>query len=199
VAATSFLTPMVIRSPARGIAYVDLGTMVVLRSDELASGLGIGAPPLKEPWRLLPPRFLNHVTVSGTGLVALWLSQHVVVVALDAHTCWWLVRVDVGHGVPVTCRPSFGDQHRARSACSRLPVASRVRTTVANRGASNFNLGVHVGATNSVADDNSFITGNSGLTGAPGPSYDDSSRGATGGDALGAAGGGSTDAAGAAT
>jgi hypothetical protein len=63
---------------------------------------------------------------------------------------------------------------------------------VANRGASNFNLGVHVGATNSVADDNSFITGNSGLTGALGPSYDDSSRGATGGDALGAAGGGTT-------
>jgi hypothetical protein len=49
---------------------------------------------------------------------------------------------------------------------------------------------VHVGATNPVADGNSFVTSSCGLTGASGSSYDNSSHGATGGDALGEAGGG---------
>jgi hypothetical protein len=79
----------------------------------------------------------------------------------------------------------------AQGPIGLLALASGLRGehSGSHRGARNFDPGVHVGATNSIADDNSFVTGGSGLTGAPGPSYDGSSHGATGGDALGAAGG----------
>jgi hypothetical protein len=35
--------------PTHGVVFVGLGTVIVLRLDELASGLGVGALPLKEP------------------------------------------------------------------------------------------------------------------------------------------------------
>jgi anthocyanidin 3-O-glucosyltransferase len=117
------------RHPARAAAYVGFGTVASPRPDELrelAAGLeASGAPFLwslrEESWPLLPAGFLARATASGTGLVVPWAPQvsvlrHLAVGAFVTHAGWGSVMEGVASGVPLACRPFFGDQRmNARS------------------------------------------------------------------------------------
>nr|P16167.1 RecName: Full=Anthocyanidin 3-O-glucosyltransferase; AltName: Full=Bronze-1; AltName: Full=Bz-W22 allele; AltName: Full=Flavonol 3-O-glucosyltransferase; AltName: Full=UDP-glucose flavonoid 3-O-glucosyltransferase [Zea mays]ACA21853.1 UDPG-flavonoid 3-O-glucosyl transferase [Zea mays]CAA30760.1 UDPglucose flavonoid glycosyl transferase [Zea mays]CAA31857.1 unnamed protein product [Zea mays] len=117
------------RQPARGVAYVSFGTVACPRPDELrelAAGLeASGAPFLwslrEDSWTLLPPGFLDRAAGTGSGLVVPWAPQvavlrHPSVGAFVTHAGWASVLEGVSSGVPMACRPFFGDQRmNARS------------------------------------------------------------------------------------
>nr|AFV13457.1 UDPG-flavonoid 3-O-glucosyl transferase [Tripsacum dactyloides] len=117
------------RHPARGVAYVSFGTVASPRPDELrelAAGLeASGAPFLwslrEDSWPLLPPGFLDRAARTGSGLVVPWAPQvavlrHPSVGAFVTHAGWASVLEGVSSGVPMACRPFFGDQRmNARS------------------------------------------------------------------------------------
>ncbi|XP_048542054.1 anthocyanidin 3-O-glucosyltransferase [Triticum urartu] len=116
------------RRPARSVAYVSFGTIASARPEELqelAAGLeASGAPFLwslrEESWPLLPPGFLER----APGLVVPWAPQvgvlrHAAVGAFVTHAGWASVLEGVSSGVPMACRPFFGDQAmNARSVAS---------------------------------------------------------------------------------
>uniref|UniRef100_A0A0A9D2I9 BZ1 n=1 Tax=Arundo donax TaxID=35708 RepID=A0A0A9D2I9_ARUDO len=117
------------RHPARAVAYVSFGTVASPWPDELrelAAGLeAAGAPFLwslrEDSWPLLPAGFLDRAAASGTGLVVPWAPQvgvlrHASVGAFVTHAGWASVMEGVSSGVPMACRPFFGDQRmNARS------------------------------------------------------------------------------------
>ncbi|WVZ67929.1 hypothetical protein U9M48_016942 [Paspalum notatum var. saurae] len=117
------------RHPARGVAYVSFGTVASPQPDELrelAAGLeAAGAPFLwslrEDSWPLLPPGFLGRAAAAGSGLVVPWAPQvpvlrHAAVGAFLTHAGWASVLEGVSSGVPMACRPFFGDQRmNARS------------------------------------------------------------------------------------
>ncbi|KAL5200148.1 hypothetical protein ABZP36_021351 [Zizania latifolia] len=120
------LTWLDLRRP-RTVAYVSFGTVAAPRPDELhelAAGLeASGAPFLwslrEEFWPLLPPGFLERT--KDTDLVVPWAPQvdvlrHASVGAFVTHAGWASVMESLSSGVPMACRPFFGDQHmNARS------------------------------------------------------------------------------------
>ncbi|CAN6241948.1 unnamed protein product [Urochloa humidicola] len=116
------------RQPDRSVVYVSFGTVAAPPPDELcelAAGLeagGASAPPflwsLKEDsWPLLPPGFLDRAkSGSGGGLVVPWTPQaavlrHRAVGAFLSHSGWGAVVEGISGGVPMACRPFFGDQN----------------------------------------------------------------------------------------
>ncbi|KAF0902012.1 hypothetical protein E2562_011838 [Oryza meyeriana var. granulata] len=115
------------RRAPRTVAYVSFGTVASPRPDELrelAAGLeASGAPFLwslrEESWPLLPPGFLDRT--KHAGLVVPWAPQvgvlrHASVGAFVTHAGWASVMEGVSSGVPMACRPFFGDQQmNARS------------------------------------------------------------------------------------
>nr|ABF72122.1 UDP-glucose flavonoid-3-O-glucosyltransferase [Zea mays] len=117
------------RQPARGVAYVSFGTVACPRPDELrelAAGLeDSGAPFLwslrEDSWPHLPPGFLDRAAGTGSGLVVPWAPQvavlrHPSVGAFVTHAGWASVLEGLSSGVPMACRPFFGDQRmNARS------------------------------------------------------------------------------------
>lgn len=118
------------RHPARSVVYVSFGTVASPRPDELrelAAGLeSSGAPFLwslrEDSWPLLPPGFLDRASAAGSGgLVVPWAPQvavlrHAAVGAFVTHAGWGSVMEGVASGVPMACRPFFGDQRmNARS------------------------------------------------------------------------------------
>ncbi|CAL5051517.1 unnamed protein product [Urochloa decumbens] len=124
--------PWLDRHPARSVAYVSFGTVASPRADELrdlAAGLeASGAPFLwslrEDSWPLLPPGFLDRASgaaAGGNGLVVPWAPQvavlrHDAVGAFVTHAGWASVMEGVASGVPMACRPFFGDQRmNARS------------------------------------------------------------------------------------
>ncbi|TKW04076.1 hypothetical protein SEVIR_7G086100v4 [Setaria viridis] len=123
------------RRPERAVVYVSFGTVAALPPDELrqlASGLeAAGAPFLwslrEESWPLLPPGFLDRAGASGsgTGLVVPWAPQgavlrHPAVGAFVAHSGWGAVVEGMSGGVPMACRPFFGDQQMNARAVAEL-------------------------------------------------------------------------------
>ncbi|KAF8733169.1 hypothetical protein HU200_015544 [Digitaria exilis] len=119
------------RHPSRAVAYVSFGTVASPRADELrelAAGLeATGAPFIwslrEDSWPLLPTGFLDRV--AGTnGLVVPWAPQvavlrHRSVGAFVTHAGWASVMEGVSCGVPMACRPFFGDQRmNARSVAT---------------------------------------------------------------------------------
>ncbi|CAN6300411.1 unnamed protein product [Urochloa humidicola] len=120
------------RHPARAVAYVSFGTVASPRGDELrelAAGLeASGAPFLwslrEDSWPLLPPGFLDRAAENGNGLVVPWAPQvavlrHAAVGAFVTHAGWASVMEGVASGVPMACRPFFGDQRmNARSVAA---------------------------------------------------------------------------------
>ncbi|CAL5037264.1 unnamed protein product [Urochloa decumbens] len=120
--------------PPRSVAYVSFGTVACPRADELrelAAGLeSSGAPFLwslrEDSWPLLPPGFLDRggAAAGGNGLVVPWAPQvgvlrHDAVGAFVTHAGWASVMEGVASGVPMACRPFFGDQRmNARSVAS---------------------------------------------------------------------------------
>ena len=117
------------RHPARGVAYVSFGTVASPRPDELrelAAGLESSGSPFlwslrEDSWPLLPPGFLDRIASAGSGLVVPWAPQvavlrHPSVGAFVTHAGWASVLEGVSSGVPMACRPFFGDQRmNARS------------------------------------------------------------------------------------
>uniref|UniRef100_A0A0E0LH56 Glycosyltransferase n=1 Tax=Oryza punctata TaxID=4537 RepID=A0A0E0LH56_ORYPU len=124
--------------PAGSVAYVSFGTVAAPPPDELrelAAGLeASGAPFLwslrEDSWPLLPPEFLDRATKAGNhdsaaGLVVAWTPQaavlrHPAVGAFVTHSGWGAVVEGMSGGVPMACRPFFGDQHMNARAVARL-------------------------------------------------------------------------------
>ncbi|KAM0884955.1 hypothetical protein ACQ4PT_030655 [Festuca glaucescens] len=116
------------RQPARSVAYVSFGTVASPRPDELrelAAGLEASGAPFvwslrEESWPLLPAGLLER----AAGLVVPWAPQvgvlrHASVGAFVTHAGWASVLEGVSSGVPMACRPFFGDQTmNARSVAS---------------------------------------------------------------------------------
>ncbi|KAK3128593.1 hypothetical protein QOZ80_6BG0463850 [Eleusine coracana subsp. coracana] len=111
------------RHPARAVAYVGFGTVATPLPDELrelAAGLEASNAPflwsLKEDaWPLLPAGFQARARATGSGLVVPWAPQvdvlrHEAVGAFVTHAGWGSVTEGVASGVPLACRPFFGDQ-----------------------------------------------------------------------------------------
>ncbi|KAL5205483.1 hypothetical protein ABZP36_033692 [Zizania latifolia] len=109
--------------PACSVAYVCFGTVASLPPDELrelASGLeATGAPFLwslrEDSWPLLPPGFMDRAKANNSGLLVPWAPQaavlrHPAVGAFVTHSGWGAVLEGMSGGVPMVCRPFFGDQ-----------------------------------------------------------------------------------------
>ncbi|PUZ46909.1 hypothetical protein GQ55_7G121200 [Panicum hallii var. hallii] len=121
------------RRPERAVVYVSFGTVAAPPPDELrelATGLeASGAPFLwslrEESWPLLPLGFLDRAGAKGNGLLVPWAPQaavlrHPAVGAFVAHSGWGSVVEGVSGGVPMACRPFFGDQQMNARAVAEL-------------------------------------------------------------------------------
>lgn len=117
------------RHPPRSVAYVSFGTVASPRQDELrelAAGLeASGAPFLwslrEDAWPLLPPGFLRL----PAGLVVPWAPQvgvlrHASTGAFVTHAGWASVLEGLSNGVPMACRPFFGDQTMNARSVARV-------------------------------------------------------------------------------
>ncbi|CAM0958977.1 unnamed protein product [Alopecurus aequalis] len=111
--------------PARAVAYVSFGTIALEMTApeelcELAYGLEAAGKPFlwslpEESWPLLPPGFMERAGAAGLGLVVPWAPQvqvlrHASVGAFVSHAGWASVLEAMSSGVPMACRPFFGDQ-----------------------------------------------------------------------------------------
>jgi UDP-glucoronosyl and UDP-glucosyl transferase len=105
------------------VAYVSLGTLALLQPCELTSlamGLEESRVPflwsLKEEMQsLLPSGFLDRMNEAGKGKIVPWAPQtsvlkHSAVGAFISHCGWHSVLESIVGGVPLVCRPYFGDQ-----------------------------------------------------------------------------------------
>ncbi|KAL6657622.1 hypothetical protein ACP70R_005402 [Stipagrostis hirtigluma subsp. patula] len=123
------------RHPAGAVAYVSFGTVAALPPDELrelAAGLeASGAPILwslrEQSWPLLPPGFLDRAGAEDSGRLRLvpWAPQaavleHPAVGVFVTHSGWGAVVEAVSGGVPMLCRPFFGDQPMNARAVEHL-------------------------------------------------------------------------------
>ncbi|WVZ49734.1 hypothetical protein U9M48_001065 [Paspalum notatum var. saurae] len=124
------------RRGAGTVAYVCFGTVAALPPDELrelASGLeASGAPFLwslpEAAWPLLPPGFLKATDDDDSSrprLVVPWAPQgavlrHQAVGAFVTHSGWGSVVEGMAGGVPMACRPFFGDQMMNARDVARL-------------------------------------------------------------------------------
>ncbi|CAN6234843.1 unnamed protein product [Urochloa humidicola] len=126
------------RQPDRSVVYVSFGTVAAPPPDELrelAAGLeaAAGAPPFlwslrEDSWRHLPPGFLARATTGsggGGGLVVPWAPQaavlrHPAVGAFVSHSGWGAVVEAMSGGVPMACRPFFGDQQMNARAVAEV-------------------------------------------------------------------------------
>ncbi|XP_020083160.1 anthocyanidin 3-O-glucosyltransferase 7-like [Ananas comosus] len=131
--------------PPASAAYVGFGTVAMPPPAEiaaLANGLESSRAPfvwsLKESAQeLLPPGFSDRVRANGTGLVVSWAPQkvvlgHAAVGAFVSHCGWNSVLESVAAGVPMVCRPFFGDQRmNARAVESMWGIGITLRGGVA--------------------------------------------------------------------
>ncbi|XP_020108099.1 anthocyanidin 3-O-glucosyltransferase 7-like [Ananas comosus] len=131
--------------PPASAAYVGFGTVAMPPPAELAAlakGLELSRAPfvwsLKESAQeLLPPGFSDRVRANGTGLVVSWAPQkavlgHAVVGAFVSHCGWNSVLESVAAGVPMVCRPIFGDQRmNARAVESVWGIGVALRGGIA--------------------------------------------------------------------
>ncbi|CAM0908107.1 unnamed protein product [Alopecurus aequalis] len=107
--------------PARAVAYISFGTIAMAMAGpgelcELAAGIEAAGKPFvwslpEECWPQLPPGFIER----GAGLVVPWAPQvlvlgHTSVGGFVNHAGWASVLEAVSSGVPMACRPYFGDQ-----------------------------------------------------------------------------------------
>lgn len=105
------------------VAYVSLGTIALLQPCELtflARGLEVSGVPflwsLREEMRsLLPSGFIDRMHDTGKGKIVPWVPQtsvlkHSAVGVFVTHCGWNSVLESIIAGVPLVCRPFFGDQ-----------------------------------------------------------------------------------------
>ncbi|KAJ0985558.1 hypothetical protein J5N97_003914 [Dioscorea zingiberensis] len=113
------------------IVYISFGTVIMPPPGELvelAAGLEASGAPfiwsLKDAARVhLPPGFLDRV--KGRGLVVPWAPQtqvlaHFAVGAFLTHCGWNSILESIAGGVPLLCRPFFGDQPMNARAVSHV-------------------------------------------------------------------------------
>ncbi|KAI3782179.1 hypothetical protein L2E82_12213 [Cichorium intybus] len=107
----------------RSVAYISFGTMCKLSPDELVA-LAETLEDTKTPflWSLkndsmkhLPDGFLERTSANGMGKVVAWAPQvqvldHFSISVFVTHGGWNSVLESIGAGVPMICRPFFGDQ-----------------------------------------------------------------------------------------
>lgn len=123
--------PWLDRHGSATVVYVGFGTVTTPSPAEmagLAEGLEASGAPfiwsLKEAAReLLPPGFL--VRTKERGLVVSWAPQrgvlgHVAAGAFVTHCGWNSVLEGITAGVPMVCRPFFGDQKLNARAVSHV-------------------------------------------------------------------------------
>ncbi|XXG51672.1 hypothetical protein AAC387_Pa03g0192 [Persea americana] len=132
------------KAPA-SVAYVGFGTMLVPPPSELAAlAEGLEASGAHFLWSLkdehresLPAGFLDRTR--GRGLVVPWTPQtrvlaHVAVGAFINHCGWNSVLEGIMEGVPMMCRPFFGDQRvNARVLSHVLGIAAEIKGGVLTR------------------------------------------------------------------
>lgn len=119
--------------PSGTVVYVSFGTVAVPPPDELrelASGIeASGAPFLwslrEDSWPLLPRGFLDRARAKDSGLVVPWapqaaVLQHRAVGAFVTHSGWGAVVEGMSGGVPMACRPFFGDQQMNARAVAHM-------------------------------------------------------------------------------
>ncbi|KAL7587732.1 hypothetical protein Lser_V15G39338 [Lactuca serriola] len=107
----------------RSVAYISFGTIGRLLPDELvalAETLEETRTPFlwslnKDSMKLLPDGFLERTTANGFGKVVSWAPQvqvleHIAISVFLTHGGWKSVSESIGAGVPMICRPVFGDQ-----------------------------------------------------------------------------------------
>ncbi|KAJ3704837.1 hypothetical protein LUZ61_008542 [Rhynchospora tenuis] len=105
------------------VAYVSLGTIAFILPSELASlakGLEASNVPFlwslkEEAQNLLPSGFIDRMNETGKGKIVPWTPQisvlkHPAVGAFVSHCGWNSVLESIVGGVPLVCRPFFGDQ-----------------------------------------------------------------------------------------
>jgi UDP:flavonoid glycosyltransferase YjiC (YdhE family) len=105
------------------VVYISLGTVVTIPPLELtalANGLEASGMPfiwsLKENAQsLLPLGFIDRINETGKGKVVPWAPQksvlgHKAIGAFVSHCGWNSVMESIAAGVPILCRPFFGDQ-----------------------------------------------------------------------------------------
>ncbi|KAJ8634649.1 hypothetical protein MRB53_008916 [Persea americana] len=132
------------KAPA-SVAYVGFGTMLVPPPSELAAlAEGLEASGAHFLWSLkdehresLPAGFLDRTR--GRGLVVPWTPQtrvlaHVAVGAFINHCGWNSVLEGIMEGVPMMCRPFFGDERvNARVLSHVLGIAAEIKGGVLTR------------------------------------------------------------------
>ncbi|KAJ4745083.1 Glycosyltransferase [Rhynchospora pubera] len=105
------------------VAYVSLGTVAFVLPSELAAlakGLEASDVPFlwslrEEAHNLLPSGFIDRMNKTGKGKIVPWTPQtsvlkHPAVGAFVSHCGWNSVLESIVGGVPLVCRPFFGDQ-----------------------------------------------------------------------------------------
>ncbi|KAL6856297.1 hypothetical protein ACP4OV_019099 [Aristida adscensionis] len=122
------------RHPAGAVAYVSFGTVASLPPEELrelAAGLEASGSPFlwslrESSWPLLPPGFLDRAAAEDSAMLLVpWAPQaavlrHPAVGAFVTHSGWGAVVEAMAGGVPMLCRPFFGDQPMNARAVERL-------------------------------------------------------------------------------
>ncbi|KAJ1700454.1 hypothetical protein LUZ63_000233 [Rhynchospora breviuscula] len=105
------------------VAYISLGTIVTITPAELmslANGLATSGVPFiwslnEKTQPFLPPGFIDKVNETGKGKIVPWAPQinvlgHTAVGVFICHCGWNSVMESIAAGVPILCRPFFGDQ-----------------------------------------------------------------------------------------
>ncbi|KAJ4761144.1 Glycosyltransferase [Rhynchospora pubera] len=105
------------------VAYISLGTVVAIPPSELASlANGLATSGASFIWSLnektqslLPPGFIDKINKTGQGKIVPWVPQisvlgHTAVGVFVSHCGWNSVMESIAAGVPILCRPFFGDQ-----------------------------------------------------------------------------------------
>lgn len=107
----------------RSVAYISFGTVVRPPLHELAA-IAEALEETKTPFlwstkndskKHFPDGFLERTTANGSGKVVAWAPQvevleHSAIGVFVTHGGWNSVLESVGAGVPMICRPFFGDQ-----------------------------------------------------------------------------------------
>ncbi|KAJ3698038.1 hypothetical protein LUZ61_001743 [Rhynchospora tenuis] len=105
------------------VAYISLGTVVTIPPTELmslANGLATSGVPFiwslnEKTQSFLPTGFIDNVNETGKGKIVPWAPQnsvlgHRAVGVFVCHCGWNSVMESIAAGVPILCRPFFGDQ-----------------------------------------------------------------------------------------
>ncbi|KAJ4734113.1 Glycosyltransferase [Rhynchospora pubera] len=115
------------------VAYISVGTIVTIPPSELtslANGLATSGAPFiwslnEKTQSLLPPGFIDKINETGKGKIVPWAPQisvlgHTAVGVFVSHCGYNSVMESIAAGVPILCRPFFGDHMTMARAISHI-------------------------------------------------------------------------------